>query len=238
MNGLLFNVCDIFVNNILTDVLDFSFVYELLKVAALYILEDVQLLYLAEYLFCRFKSYLTAVASVYLISVILSGIVACRNYYTCVTAKRSDCPREHGSRHKLGIDICRDSVCRKDRSGTLSEYIRLYSAVISNSYLKVGLACIFKIVCKSLRSLADSINVHSVCAGSDYASESSRTEFKVTVETVGYLVVLALYALKLSLEVGIFNSLFKPFVIKLCSVCHNNLSFLYKTVAQFAVFKN
>ena len=69
MDGLLFNVCDIFVNNILTDVLDFSFVYELLKVAALYVCEDIELLNLAENLFSCFKSNLTAVASVNIIAV-------------------------------------------------------------------------------------------------------------------------------------------------------------------------
>ena len=199
MDGLLFNVCDILVNNILTDVLYFSFVYKLLKVAAFYVCEDIELLDLAENLFSGFKSNLTAVASVNLIAIVLCRVVACGNNDTCVTAERSYSPRKHRCGHKLCVDVCCNAVCGKDRSGVLCEYIRLYSAVVCNSNLKIALACVLEVVCKTLSSLTYGINVHSVCTCADNASQTARAEFKITVETVVYFFVLALYALKLCL---------------------------------------
>ncbi len=68
----------------------FPFVYELLKVAALYVCEDIELLNLAENLFSGFKSNLTAVASVKPYSrCTFCRVVACGNNDTCVTAERS-----------------------------------------------------------------------------------------------------------------------------------------------------
>ena len=67
MDRLLLDVCNIFIDNVLTDVLYLAFVYILLKVTALYICKNVELLDLAENFFSGFKRNLTAVTSVNLV---------------------------------------------------------------------------------------------------------------------------------------------------------------------------
>ncbi len=50
----------------------------------------------------------------------------------------------------------------KIEAACFCEYVRLYSAVVCNSNLKIALACVLEVVCKTLSSLTYGINVHSV----------------------------------------------------------------------------
>ena len=77
----------------------FPFVYELLKVAALYVCEDIELLNLAENLFSGFKSNLTAVASANLIAVVLAGL------WLAVTMIPASQPSALTAQESIGVGI-------------------------------------------------------------------------------------------------------------------------------------
>ena len=106
-----------------------------------------------------------------------------------------------------------DAVCSENGSSFLCKNVRLDAAVVGNSNGGV-LECLVNIIGKTLSSTSYSVNVHSVCACADNASETACTEFEITVESVLYSLIIACNGLKFCLEVRVICCLFTPECIK------------------------
>ena len=128
-------------------------------------------------------------------------------------------------RFKFVININLNSVSRQNLGRLPAEIIALNSGVISDCDRR-RVIIIIQVIGKSLSCSADGIHIHSVCTGTDYSSESCRTEFERTIKSVQNFIVIFLNIFEFNLKVGVCICFFKPFIIQRINI-HKNSSAKY-----------
>ena len=106
-----------------------------------------------------------------------------RYHNSRLTVQFSDRKREHRSRHKLAVYVNVNTVCSKYSCGSFCKNVRFNTAVISNSNTRL-IKGFIDIISKSLSSSSYSINIHSVSACTNYASQAACSELKITVKSI------------------------------------------------------
>ena len=120
--------------------------------------------------------YLRTVLPVYLVSIILSRIVACCNYDTCNTAKFSYCKRKFRNRTKAFENISLDSICCKTQCCCIRKFICHQTGIMGNCNSLILSVLWQNIICKSLCCLAYCVYIHTIGSCSDHTTKSGSTK--------------------------------------------------------------
>ena len=115
----------------------------------------------------------------------------------CLTLEIAYQIGENGGRLQFGCDVSLNAVCGKYLGGFDHKEIRLDTAVVRNRNGSLAVL-VDNIICETLSCLANNINIHSVCACADNASQTRSTEFKRGIKTLVDLAFISANALKFS----------------------------------------
>ena len=183
IQALLQNVLIISINDRLRRVGDHAGSHCFVEVGVLDTSEHIQSVDLCQNGVGCINGHLTAVAAVYLITVVFCGVVAGGNHDTGTALLCTNCIGQHRGRHQFCIDVYANAVCSQNFCGSFCENIGFDTAVIGNGNagcFESGLDIIGKTLCRT----AYCINVHTIGACTDNAPQTTGTEFQIPIKTV------------------------------------------------------
>ena len=132
---------------------------------------------------CSLSSNLAAVRPVNFVAVIAGRIVGCRDHDAGAASENTHRITEARCGHQSWIEPDTDSVCCKDRSRCFTEDVALQAAVVGKRDRRRR-KLLQEIVCKALRCLRHSIDIHAVGARPEDAAEAAGAKGEVTVESI------------------------------------------------------
>lgn len=121
---------------------------------------------------------------------------------------------QHGRRFQAGVQIGTDTVSGKNTGGLLGEKIRFDAGIVGQGDCGTR-PLTQQIIRQPLCGAADGIDVHTVFAGADDATQSSGAKLQLPIKPVVNLFLVFFDTKQFLGEIGILRGVFQPFLILL-----------------------
>ena len=154
------------------------------------IVENVQCIDFCKNSIRSINGHLTAIAAVCLVAVVLCRVVAGSYHDTSTAMQCTNGKRQHRGWLQFGVDVNLYPICSEDFRSSLCKVCGLNSAVVGNCNAWFG-KCFFYIVRQTLSCFANSIDVHTIGASTNYATQTACSKSKIPIKTVlnGFCIV-------------------------------------------------